>query len=193
MTTSRVIRLTAAPKRRAAQRAYTIIEILAVVALLGLTATIVIPSTSPGESIKLDLVANEIANAMRFARSEAMRTGSTIGFQHQTSANRIRVFSIDIDSSPATITYDVYHPVDKQKYIRQFDEPPYSFDGKDQHISDYRGSCNTGSKVYFDADGTAWCPDPTNLLLERFSISLKLGNSTRLLTLDGITGRVTVE
>ena len=193
MTTSRVLRLTAAPKRAAAQRAYTIIELLAVVALIGLTASIVIPSATPGESKKLDLVAMEVANAMRFARSEAMRTGNTMGFQQQSAISRMRIFNIDIGSVPATFEYNVYHPVDKNLYTRSLGEPPFTFTGEVEHSSTYQGTCNLKSKIYFDADGTPWCTDPVTVLLERFDVGLKLGAGTRIVRLHGITGRVTIQ
>jgi len=193
MTIPCVLPLIAMPKRAAAERGYTIVELLAVVALIGLTASIVLPSTIPGESKKLDLVAMEVANAMRFARSEAMRTGNTMGFQQQSDINRMRIFNIDIGSVPATFEYDVYHPVDKKIYTRWFGEQPFAFDGEVDHRSTYQGTCNLKSKIYFDADGTPWCTDPVKVLLERFDVELELGASSRIVRLHGVTGRVTIE
>jgi prepilin-type N-terminal cleavage/methylation domain-containing protein len=193
MTIPSVLRLTATPQRAAGQRAYTIIELLAVVALIGLTASVLIPSAIPGESKKLDIVAMEVANAMRFARSEAMRTGNTLGFQQQSTINRMRIFNIDIGSVPATFEYNVYHPVDKDLYTRWFGEQPFAFNGEMQNLSTYQGTCNLKSKIYFDADGTPWCTDPVTVLLERFDVDLKLGTSSRIVTLHGITGRVTIQ
>ena len=193
MTIPRALRLTAAAKRAATQRAYTIIELLAVVALIGLTASIVIPSAIPGENKKLDLVAMEVANAMRFARSEALRTGNTMGFQQQSTINRMRIFNIDIGGVPATFEYNVYHPVDKNLYTRWFGDQPFAFNGEVQHRSTYQGTCKLKSKIYFDVDGTPWCTDPVTVLLERFDVDLKLGGDTRVVSLHGITGRVTIE
>jgi len=193
MTFPRVFRSTAAPKRAAAQRAYTVIELLVVVVLLGLAATIAMPSTTPGENRKLDLAATEIANAMRFARSEAMRTGDAKGFHQQWSSKRIRVFSIETDTSPATIEFDVYHPVDKNIYVRRFTQQPFVFGGRIENRPDYRGTCDTMSTVYFDAGGIPWCSDPDDVLLERFDVELALGANSRVVTLNGITGRVTIQ
>jgi len=193
MTASRAFGLTAVPRRAAAQRAYTIVELLAVVVLLGLAATIAMPSPTLGESRKLDLTAIEIANAMRFARSEAMRTGNATGFRQQSEAKRIRVFSIDIEISPATIEYDVYHPVDKKLFDREFTQQPFVFNGEIQNSATFRGTCDKLTRVYFDAVGTPWCADPVDVLLERFDVTLTLGASSRLVTLNGITGRVTIQ
>jgi prepilin-type N-terminal cleavage/methylation domain-containing protein len=185
--------MTTVPRRAAAQRAYTIIELLTVVVLLGLAAIIAMPSPTLGESRKLDLTATEIANAMRFARSEAMRTGVAKGFHQQSDAKRIRVFSIDTDTLPVSIEYDVYHPVDKNIYVRQFEQQPFAFDGDIKNTPRYRGACSTTSIIYFDAGGIPWCSDPNDVLLEQFDVTLTLGTSSQVVTLDGITGRVTIQ
>ena len=193
MNAHRVRRLITGPKRAAEQRAYTLIEVLAVVVLIGLTATIAMPSVTPGESKKLDLVATETANAIRFARSEAMRTGNTMGFRYQINPHRIRVFNIDIDATPNTTDFDVYHPVDKNLYTRNFGQQPFAFGGGIDRSPDYRGTCNTPAKIYFDADGIPWCAAPSNVLLMRYEITLTLGSDSRVVTLNGITGRVTIQ
>jgi prepilin-type N-terminal cleavage/methylation domain-containing protein len=192
MNFHRVRRLTAAPKRAVKQQAYTIIELLAVVVLIGLTATIAMPSVTPGESKRLDLVAAETANAMRFARSEAMRTGEAKGFIVNDPL-RIRVFSIDIDASPLTREYNVYHPVDKNIYTRIFAQQPFAFGGDVSRNMDYRGTCSVKRAVYFDADGIPWCSDPVDVLLEQFVVTLTQGADSRVVTLNGITGRVTIQ
>jgi prepilin-type N-terminal cleavage/methylation domain-containing protein len=175
------------------QRAYTLIELLIVVILVGLVATVAIPSLAPGESRKLDLAATEIANAMRFARSEAMRLGVAQGYIQVSSPNRIRVFSLDTGSTPATAVYDVYHPIDKQIYDRWLKDQPFAFTGDINRTVSFRGTCNTPAKVYFDAAGIPWCLDPGDVLVDRIDVTLTLGSGSRVVTLHGITGRVTIQ
>jgi prepilin-type N-terminal cleavage/methylation domain-containing protein len=179
--------------REATQRAYTLTELLVVIFLLGLIASVAIPSPTLGDMRKLDLTASEIANAMRFARSEAIRVGVARGFHQQWGAKRIRVFSLDTNTTPATLTFDVYHPIDKQIYLREFTRAPTDFSGTVSNSPAYRGACSEASKVYFDASGIPWCSDPVDVLLERFEVTLTLGSSTRVVTLEGITGRVTIQ
>jgi hypothetical protein len=151
------------------------------------------PSMAPSESIKLDLAATELADAMRFARSEAMRLGIERGFHQKGGETRIRVFSMNTETSPATLVYDVYHPIDKQIYDRQLDQQPFAFDGNIKRGISFRGNCNKPENIYFDANGTPWCADPADVLLVHIDLVLYFGTETRHVFLNGITGRVTVQ
>ena len=156
-------------------------------------ATVVLPTLAPGQSIKLDLVATEIADAMRFARVEALRLGVARGFRQESTTKRVRVFSMDTQTTPATLVYDIYHPIDKQIYDKSFEVQPFAFTGDMNHTQTYRGTCNTPENIFFDAGGIPWCADPDDVLLDRFDITLTLGVDSRVVTLHGLTGRVTIQ
>ena len=171
----------------------SLLELVIVVAILGIVAVVAIPNLSSTDPARLDLAAEEFASAMRFARSEAMRLGSPRGFRQKSDKNKIRVFRPDTSKSPWTPIYDVYHPVSKQLYDVDLDEHPFARAGNMSHNRVYRGTCNTPRKVHFDNAGVPRCLDPATVLLERYDVTLTLGPHTRVVTLDGITGRVTVQ
>ena len=177
----------------AGQRGYTLIELVLVVIIISALASIVLPALAPGQSIKLDLAATEIAAAMRFARIEALRLGVARGFRQESTAKRVRVFSMDTQTTPATLVYDIYHPVDKQLYDKSFAQQPFAFSGDMGNTPTYRGTCNTPENIYFDAGGIPWCADPDDILLERFDVTLTIGANSRVVTLHGLTGRVTIQ
>jgi prepilin-type N-terminal cleavage/methylation domain-containing protein len=179
--------------RATLQRGYTLLELLVVAIIVGLVATVAIPTSSSGDIATLDLAAAEVADAIRFARGEAMRLGVARGFRQQSGTKHIRVFSMDNATTPATLVYDIYHSVGKHLYDREFDQQPFAFAGTINRNTTFRGTCNQTGNIYFDANGTPWCADPDNVLLDQFDVTLTLGQASRVVRLDSITGRVTVQ
>ena len=175
------------------QAGFSLVEILIVVAILGIVAMVAIPDSSTSSPYQLDLAAEEFAEAMRYARSEAMRTGEPRGFSQQSSARRIRVFQPDTGTSPWTLNYDIYHPVSKKRYDIDLNTHPFAEAGSLSDVASYRATCNSPGNIYFDGNGIPHCADPQTVLLNKFSLTLTLGNHTRVVTLNGITGRVTVQ
>jgi len=172
---------------------YTLTELIIVVTILAIVAAIAVPATNSNEGEQLELAAREFASAMRFARSESIRTGEAHGFRQQDAARRIRLFRLDQAISPPQLIYDVYHPVDKQLYDVNITGESLFFADSVNRTAVYRGTCNKPENVYFDGNGSPWCADPATILLDRFEVALTLGTSVRTVTLDRVTGRVTVQ
>lgn len=174
------------------QYGYTLVELMIVVIVLAAIAAIAVPATSSNSDRQLDLAAQEFAAAIRFARSEAIRTGEPYGFHDHATQKQLQIFRLDTGSSPATLVYDVYHPIDKSLYDINFDLPPVAVSSID-HTTVYRGTCNQRNRIYFDRNGTPWCSRPETILLDQFEARITLGTSVRTVTLDRITGRVTIQ
>jgi len=172
---------------------FSLVELVIVTLILSIVAVVAMPDLSSDETYKLDLASQEVADAMRFARSESLRTGAPRGFRQQSSQQRIRVFRADMGTSPPTRVYDVYHPVSKQLYDIELDKHAFADASDVNRVTLFKGACNQTGNIYFDANGTPWCADPENILLEQFDVTLSLGTHSRVVTLHGITGRVTVQ
>jgi hypothetical protein len=158
---------------------------------MGVAAAAAIPVLSSGNPQALDLAAEEVASAMRFARSEAMRTGEPRGFDSQESSQMITVFRVDAATSG--LIYDVYHPVRKKLYKIGLKDHPFAAIDDMTPNPVYRGTCNKPRYIYFDTAGTPWCKDPETVLLEQYEVTLTRGPHARVVTLHGITGRVTIQ
>lgn len=186
---------TSSGKTLTRQAAFSLLELLIVIALLGLTAIVVTPKISTSNNSKLDLAAEEIAQAMRFARSEAIRTGLPHGFTQQSLAKRIRVSRTNTTTVPWKPIYDVYHPISKKIYDIDLDIHQFAEADNLSSTRIYRDDLciNNKRRVYFDAKGTPWCTDPETVLLQRYEVTLTLGNHTRVVKLHQVTGRVTVQ
>lgn len=175
------------------QAAYSLLELTIIVLILGIMAAVVMPNYSSSDPSKLDLAAGEIADAMRFARSEAMRLGQPRGFRQQSVQKRIRVFRADTATAPWTVIYDVYHPLSKKLYDIDLDNHPFAKADSITATSAYRGTCNQNGNVYFDSNGIPRCTDPETVLLDQFDVTLTLGGHTRVVSLNSFTGQVTIQ
>ena len=71
-----------------------------VVTLLSIMAMVSLPAAEPTQIYKLDLAASRIANEIRFARGEALRTASPHGVELDASLETMRVYRGDTITSP---------------------------------------------------------------------------------------------
>ncbi len=156
-------------------------------------AAAVIPSFFSSDSSRLDLAAEIQAEAMRYARAEAMRRGEPMGFRQQNAQKRMRVYSLDTGTAPWTLTYDVYHPVSKKLWDIRLDEHPFAYADAVSTNKVFRGTCNTVSNIYFDEHGIARCADPETVPVELYQVTLSLGSESRTVSLDGFSGKVTIQ
>lgn len=181
------------PFKLKCQAAFTLLELTAVVLILGIMAVVMIPDISSTDPVQLKNIAKRYASAIRFARSEAIRTGKPYGFRGVLNARRVRVARMDQTTSPWSLTNDVYHPVSKKLYDFDLDNIAAARNIILTRSTTYNGTCNILPELYFDKNGSAWCTDPDNIALIKFELTLSLGSHSQLISVDGITGRVTVQ
>lgn len=96
---------------------FSIAELLVAVAVVAILGMIVVARRTPVvEQATLELAAEEVASALRFARSEAMRTAEPHGVRIDLAEQRVRVYRLDTRGSPPSEHMDVYNPVDRRLY-----------------------------------------------------------------------------
>ena len=179
---------------KAAVHGYSLVELLLIVSLLGLVALIATPDSRPSQRYRLDKAAAEIADAYRFARSEAMRTGNPHGVRLQRPQNRARVYNSDMGTSPPTALYTVYHPATRRLYDLDLDlRRDLRGVTMDSVNRTWTGTCNLVSYVTFDANGTPHCSDPLQVLLVSATVTLTHQGSALDVVVNGETGRVVVQ
>lgn len=175
------------------ENGFTLLEIMIVVAILGIVAGVAMPDLSSTDSKKLDMAAQVIAEAIVFARTDAIRKKIPHGINTDIVNDRIRVYSL----ATHTAVFDVYHPIDKKKYDIQL-KTDAQLAGVDI-VSAYfscNGVFNSSSYLDFNTDGmpklTGGFPQ-RDYLLTSAAITIAFKGDQRVISISPITGRVSVQ
>ena len=149
---------------------FTLIEILIVVAIIGITALVIIPAfNSYEDEQKLTMAAAELTDALRYARNEAIRTGNT--FRVAINADNDQFLIEDLAALPGQA---VIHPVNRTPYRIDF-----SASGR------YSGTDITGSgMINIDFHGNGQTDNDE-------VITLSYGPFTTVIMVDSSSGRIT--
>ncbi len=181
------------------QAGYSLLELTLVVLILGIMAAAVVPSFFSGtDQYKLDLVAEEIAQALRFAQNEARRTGQHHGATISQATQTVTVKKWDVTTDPASTELVPYHPVSKKAFV--FDADGFSLaqgvaiaNASDVFLYD---SIGRRRSLIFDQHGMpVWImsagADVYRLL--DGTVTLSDGDNQRNVVIAPVTGRVTVQ
>lgn len=176
---------------------FTITELLVVVIIIGLLAVVATPALRSTDPHKLDLAATKVAEAIRLARSESMRTGEVYGITISQASQQVRVRRYDITADPVKPLETLYHPVDKQLLDFDFDTLATTQGVRitnSQDVFDYPGEGRRRT-VLFNGQGVPmWivASGPKAHALATSSVELSLDNHKRAVQIATITGRVTI-
>lgn len=173
---------------------FTLFELLLAVGIVGaLALALVMGVTASSEQRRLEVAAEEVAGALRFARDEARRAGAPHGVRITASESRIRVYELDTSGTPPVEQYTVYHPVHRQLYDVRLSEAPFT-SGVEVQSSDFRfgGDPTPKESVAFRATGSAISPEDLDLQ-DSGNVVLTHGGRVRTLSVAPRTGRVTIQ
>ncbi len=179
----------------AKQLGLSLLELTIVISILALTAAIALPKLSSTDPLQLNKASSELAEAIRFARSEAIRTGERRGIRYFSSSNKFSIYRVFyIFSFPIPI-YDIRHPVDKNLYTLTYADNGNQGPVRIQSVTlNYGGSGSDKEYISFDKHGTpGYLSGSTYQMLDIASIVLSYGSQTRIINVSPMTGRVTVQ
>lgn len=165
------------------------------VVIIGLAAALAMPSATPAKRQKLDFAAAAVADAFRFAREEARRTGIMHGVTTDIANDLVSVFRLDEGPNPNVKVYaDVRHPLSTQLYAIQIGASPHS--GVALSASGGQmvgGTCNDPGNIAFDLSGVVRCVEPTTTRIDNPSVDLTAGQLALTVSIDSFTGRVSMQ
>lgn len=173
-------------------RGRSLAELLLVITLLGALALVVVPSLTVLGPERVELATADVAGAIRFAQSQARRSGAEHGVLLNTAAQRLRVYRID-DSGPSpVVVFDVYHPLDKQLYDLRFaTDARYQKVRLDDASFIYQGVAGSQQDIGFLASGEPRYLDAgTRRMLVSGSVTLSDGKHQQQLIVMPRTGRI---
>lgn len=176
------------------EKGFTLTEILIVVVIMGVIAAVAIPTFSSNDSKKVDVATNEVVQALRYARNEAIRSGKPYGVVVDFPGQRIRLFWLDTSGAFPVPSFTVRHPIDKKLYDLVFDTDAYParLGNLDIKYKDVASAINiigfspyTGIPGYNDLGIVR--------MLETATINVSYRSETRNIKVASMTGRVTVK
>ena len=177
-----------------AARGYTLLELVVVTSILAVLAAIALPSLSPSRAESLDLAAGWIAETVRFARAEALRTGNPVYLEIDRDSERLRVAEADLSGSTAAVGAILRDPITKQLLDVILSDMPATA-GID--VTDESFDYPSGGRqpiVVFDAQGLPFIKTADAFhLLESGDITLTRGDQQRIVRVSPLTGRVTIQ
>jgi prepilin-type N-terminal cleavage/methylation domain-containing protein len=177
---------------------FTLLELLIVVIIIGMLGAIAAPTFRSGDPERLDAAATQLAEAIRFARSEAIRTGVVHGIRVDRDNERFTVGRADLTVQPFVSTAEILrHPLTLQLYDVYLDQGPNAgiVISNNQDVFEYAG-LGRREQVAFGPDGMPIYPRPLageTYHLTDGKIRVSLGQHERTVELHQFTGRVTAE
>jgi prepilin-type N-terminal cleavage/methylation domain-containing protein len=177
---------------RIAASGFTLVELLVVITILGVVAQVALPLLSSNDPQKLSVAAEETANTLRFALSEARRTGGYVLVDGKTTAGRLKLYYSTSNANLSTVIID---PLTKRT--------------SDLNVSNSAFSQGVTLMPQFRAGGSAWMQlligpglsqmqgfDGINLnkgaLQANSGVLLTLGSQSILVSINQTTGLVTL-
>lgn len=171
-------------RRGSGRQGFTLLDTLIVVAILGIVGMVAIPAIQGMlRETRLNEATAELVSALQYAGSLAVRHQRPFGFQADASGRWYKVYdnryaadaaAYPTASPPVTAYGVVLNPLDKSWYQRNFTSTDH-----------YRAVTFTSAQLLFYPDGHSGASNTV--------CTVSLGGVQRTITVDGSTGRVSVQ
>jgi prepilin-type N-terminal cleavage/methylation domain-containing protein len=164
------------------QRGFTLIEILMVVVIIGLSAAVILPQISPRTDQQCSSSARSLMGDLLYAQSRSIALGKMHYVQFNTATNTYQV--LDAVSPNNVIT----HPVNQTPYTVTVGT------GALANVAINSASFDTNTTVAFDSMGVpySWSPSTGPVALVSGSVVFKAGVNTKTVTVAPFSGEIKI-
>jgi general secretion pathway protein H len=175
--------------------AFTLVEILVVLVIMGIASAVVIPQLGTRDDLKVASAARTLTADLIYAQNLAISQQKYIYIRFDTANNNYKLLSVASSSGDTLLS----HPIMQQSYIQQFGAASSSLSSVSIQSVDFDGVDNTISDEFtlaFDEMGApfAFCYDVNNQSdLKSGTIVLKSGGFTTTITVQPYTGEILVQ
>ena len=187
-------------KHRSSRRGFTLVEILAVVVILGIASAIIIPQIGTRDDLRAAAAARVLIADLIYAQNLAISSGKGVYIKFEKASNKYSMLTEDASGFP---TVAISHPVTQTSYVVQFGDVNASREDSWETVSINSVTLNGIDPAFhgeftvgFDEIGApyVWCYDVNqrNDLADPASIVLKAGNFTKTVNIAAATGGITV-
>lgn len=169
------------------QRAFTLIEILVVVVILGIASAVILPSISSRDDLKVAAAARIVMSDLIFAQNRAITTQQLCYIQFDKVAGKYTLLS---SASPAVV---IQHPINHTDYVETFGNTGSpGLTG----ITLTNASFDSQLTLAFDELGSPMAYDPTTqtaTALSSGSITLTCGQNSLVISIEPYTGEISIQ
>lgn len=178
---------------------FTLFELVVVLLVLGAVAALAQLGGNPIQPAQLDAAARDLVQLLRFAQSEAVRSGDWRTVDCNQAGNLIRIYALNMVPKPPIedTARPIMQPIDKQNYALEFSARPGTSSARiDSCTFVYSGTSAGASSVSFGPDGApVYVGGRTSSDIKQLasgSVQLSAGSQRRIISIDSLTGRVSV-
>ena len=165
------------------RRAFTLIEILCVVVIVGLAAGIIIPQIATRDDLRCASAARQLMGDLLYAQSRSI----ALGKMHYVQFNKATgVYQVLDNMSPANV---ITNPLSQQAYTITVGTGPLA------NVTINTASFDGNPTVAFDAMGVPYTWDATNgpVALTAGSVVFKAGKNQKTVTVSPYSGQIKVQ
>ena len=165
--------------------AFTLVEMLVVVLIIGIAMTVIIPMIGNCNDFRVATAARQLVSALLYAQTKAISTQQRHRVVFDSAGNNYKIEVQNTDGSFSVIT----HPVNKSPY-----QITYSNIGELESVTiddsvDFGGE----STVWFDSLGVPYSGDAVAVsLAAQGDVTVSAGSESQTISVAPVTGRVSI-